>query len=137
MKLTRLAFCAALATSLMGSFADAQVRNVRATSHRPTGYSNYYAQSPSDVVQADEGAPAPIVKGETQAAKVDPSMSYIAPAACSSSCDIGTGASPATMLAMPLATIHGSCSSAQCWASTSVVGPKWPTTPATTLAPAS
>ncbi len=92
MKLTRLAFCAALATSLFGSFADAQTRNVRATSHRSTVYSNYYAQTPSDVVKADESAPAPIVQGETQqAVKVDPSMSYIAPAACSSSCDIGTG----------------------------------------------
>ncbi len=93
MKLTRLAFCAALASSLMGSFADAQVQNVRATSHRSTGYSNYYAQSPSDVVKADESAPAPIVQGDSQkeAVKVDPSMSYIAPAACSASCDIGTG----------------------------------------------
>lgn len=92
MKLTRLAFCAALATSLFGSFADAQSPNVRATSHRSTGYSNYYAQSPSDVVKADESAPAPIVQGDSQQAmKVDPSMSYIAPAACSASCDIGTG----------------------------------------------
>lgn len=92
MKLTRLAFCAALASSLLGSFADAQVRNVKATSHRSTGYSNYYAQSPSDVVKAEEGAPAPIVQGETQSApKVDPALSYIAPAACSASCDIGTG----------------------------------------------
>ena len=93
MKLTRLAFCAALASSLVGSFADAQVQNVRATSHRSTGYSNYYAQSPSDVVKADETTPAPIVQGSTQqqAPKVDPAMSYIAPAACSASCDIGTG----------------------------------------------
>ncbi len=93
MKLTRLAFCAALASSLLGSIADAQVRNVRTTSNRSTGYSNYYAQSPSDVVKADEGTPAPIVQGSTQkdSVKVDPSMSYIAPAACSSSCDIGTG----------------------------------------------
>lgn len=101
MKLTRLAFCAALASSLISSAAQAQVRNQRSTSYRSTGYSNYYAQSPSDApaaAAADEGAPAPIVQGNSPAAapqaasaKPDNSLAYLAPGACSSSCDIGCG----------------------------------------------
>ncbi len=94
MKLTRLAFCAALASSFIGAAAQAQVKNSRTTA-RTTGYSNYYAQSPSDApVVSGDSAPAPIVAGETQTAQapaVDKSMSYIAPAACSGSCDIGCG----------------------------------------------
>lgn len=108
MKLTRLAFCAALASSLVGTAAQAQVSNQRATSYRTTGYSNYYAQSPSDAPAAaeGEGAPAPIVQGNAQAQanaqaapgapaapapRVDKSLSYLAPGACSSSCDVGCG----------------------------------------------
>ena len=103
MKLTRLAFCAALASSLVGTVAQAQVNSSRSTSYRTTGYSNYYAQSPSDApaqAQApasDENSnPAPIVQGDSQAApagKPDRSMAYIAPGACSSSCDVGCGIS--------------------------------------------
>ena len=95
MKLTRLAFCAALASSLIGTVASAQV-NTRPTSHRAAGYSNYYAESPSDSATQEGGAPAPIVAGETQKAaqapaKVDKSLSHLAPGACSSSCDVGVG----------------------------------------------
>lgn len=94
MKLTRLAFCAALASSFLGTAAQAQTNS---KSYRTTGYSNYYAQSPSDapVVSGENSTPAPVVQGDSQApapvAKPDASMSYLAPGACSNSCDIGTG----------------------------------------------
>ncbi|MGN6546883.1 MAG: outer membrane beta-barrel protein, partial [Aureliella sp.] len=72
---------------------------------------NYYAQSPSDAPSpagadaAQEGAPAPIVQGQAQqlapaaapnapaapATGADKSLSYLAPNACSNSCDIGCG----------------------------------------------
>jgi hypothetical protein len=101
MKLTRMAFCAALASSLFGAAAQAQVNTSRATSYRSTGYSNYYAQSPSDAQAAadsDGQSPAPVVQGDSQPApaaqapaKPDASLNYLAPGACSSSCDIGCG----------------------------------------------